>query len=326
MNKTQIIEDIHTLVSHNVIGDLQLMSRYKGFRGELFLNELFKTKKDRELYEGGMIISTNKSAASSLDDAVYINIVDKAKYNDNYIEIFRLLSTLDFKSMYLIVYDTDYLINTDVMIYEDETIAFDIPKMDVKLYDLNTNSFSEANDGIVTITNEFENQSKRNKNTYTITEDSKIWLIDELSAFDENELYHLFMTRLILDGYIGFSKVKGKPSDIDLITKKNENFSLIEVKEKDLPKQAKKGFGLDVPRLKDFDRISKSTGLPYFLIVREVDNQTDRNFLGWKYINITDFIEDVKGEAEVEGGTGMRSSYSNNPTLICSYEKFQDIK
>lgn len=32
MNKTQIIEDIHTLVSHNVIGDLQLMSRYKGFR------------------------------------------------------------------------------------------------------------------------------------------------------------------------------------------------------------------------------------------------------------------------------------------------------
>lgn len=289
------------------------------------MNELFKTKKDRELYEGGMIISTNEAAASSLDDAVYINIVDKTKYNDNYIGIFRLLSTLEFKSMYLIVYDTDDLINTDVMIYEDETIAFDIPKMDVKLYDLNTHSFSEVTEGIGTITNEFKNQPKRNKNTHPISGNTKVWLIDELSAFDENELYHLFMTRLILDGYIGFSKVKGKPSDIDLITKRNGHYSLIEVKEKDVAKK-KKGFGLDTPRIKDFDRILKATGLPYFLIVREVDNQTDRNFLGWKYINITDFIEDVKDEAEVEGGTGMRSEYSSNPTLICSYEKFQDIK
>ena len=325
MNKTQIIEDIHQLVSHNVIGDIQLMNRYKGFRGELFLNELFKTKEDRELYEGGIIISTNESGASSLDDAVYINIVDKKVYNDNYIEIFRLLSTLEFKSMYLIVYNTNQLINTDVMIYDDETIAFNVPEMIVNLYDLETNSFSEVNDGIVTLTNEYENQPIRKKNSYPIKEDSKNWLVNELSTFDENELYQLFMSRLILDGYIGFSKVKGKPSDIDLITKKNGQYSLIEVKEKDVPKKAKKGFGLDVPRIQDFDRISKATGLPYYLIVREIDNQTNRNLLGWKYINITDFIEDIKNEAEVEGGTGMRSTYSSNPTLICSYEKFQDI-
>lgn len=325
MNKTQIIEDIHRLVSYNVIGDKQLMSRYKGFRGELFLNKLLTFKKDRELYEGGMIISTDESAKSSLDDAVYINIVDKTKYNDTYLEIFRLLSTLKFKSMYLIVYDTFKLINTPVMIYDDETVAFDVPEMVVMYYDSASNTFSETDEGILGITNEFENQSVRYKNTHPIEDSSEKWLQTELSNFEEKELYQLFMTRLILDGYTGFGKKKGKPSDIDLITKKNGLYSLIEVKEKDLPKQAKKGFGLDVPRLNDFIRITEATGLPYYLIVREIDNQTDRNFKAWKYISIKDFAEDVSEQDTVTGGTGMRSVNSVNPTLICSYEKFKDI-
>lgn len=325
MNKVQILEDIHRLVSHNVIGDKQLMNRYKGFRGEMFLNQTIGNKPYRELLEGGLIVSTDPSYESSLDHSIYINIVEKYTYTSSYDDIYRLLSPLNFNKMYLIIYDRNILNTSPVMIYPNESVSFDVPEMTIYEYNCTSYIFEPKTDGLNQILNNFNTIPNRKKNTYPISVDTKNWLIDALSPFEENELYQLFMTRLILDGYIGFSKKKGKPSDIDLITKRNGKYSLIEVKEKDVPKRAKKGFGLDTPRIGDFDRISKATGLSYYLIVREIDNQTNRNLLGWKYINITDFIEDVKKDTEVEGGTGMRSAYSDNPTLICSYDKFQDI-
>ena len=63
--KNEIIGHIHTLVSNNVIGDKQAMSRYKGFRGELFLDSYMKEKyPSRQYFEGGMIISQDSVQTS----------------------------------------------------------------------------------------------------------------------------------------------------------------------------------------------------------------------------------------------------------------------
>ena len=166
---------------------------------------------------------------------------------------------------------------------------------------------------------------KRGKNQYAIEPACKEWLIAHLSPFSEKQLLKIYMDRLFFDGFIGFSKDKGKSSDIDLIViRPSGEYRFIEIKEKDLPR-SKQGFGLDVPRIKDMERIQEQSSIEYHLVVRHINNQKDRELIGWKYIAINDFINDVKGNKAVEGGTGMRSSNSSNPTLICSLNKFSNL-
>jgi hypothetical protein len=110
-----------------------------------------------------------------------------------------------------------------------------------------------------------------------------------------------------LDGFIGYGYNKGKMSDIDLIAKKGDKFELIEIKEKDLAKKAKGSFGLDIPRIIDLEKISIKSNIPYFIIVRYVNNQQERKLLSWKYTDINSFIKDVDGDKSVKGGTGDRS-------------------
>ena len=166
----------------------------------------------------------------------------------------------------------------------------------------------------------------RSRNRFEIEKETFDWLLRNLSEFSQPQLLKIYMNRLILDGFIGFGKQKGKPSDIDMIVKNSAGkFSFIEIKEKDLPKRNKKGFGLDVPRLKDMLRISEHTGLNYFLIIREVNNQTDRELVGYKFISVKDFAEDVSDSKTVIGGTGMRAESTQNDTLICSYDLFHNL-
>jgi hypothetical protein len=54
----------------------------------------------------------------------------------------------------------------------------------------------------------------------------------------------------------------------------------MEIKEKDRAK-SKEGFGMDTARLADMLYISDKLKLPYYYIVKEVDNQKDRNFIDW---------------------------------------------
>ena len=147
-----------------------------------------------------------------------------------------------------------------------------------------------------------------------------------LKEFDREQLLHMYLNRLFLDGFIGFLKEKGKPSDIDFILKRPDNkFVLVEVKEKDLPKGGKIGFGLDVSRLNDFIRIQTNSEFKCVLVVRQVNNQTQRNFVSWKYITISDFNADVKNQNTIAGGNGMRAENTDNPTLICSLGLFKDL-
>lgn len=92
-----------------------------------------------------------------------------------------------------------------------------------------------------------------------------------------------------------------------------------------MPKRSKKGFGLDEPRIKYFLRISEQTGLDYYLVVRHINNQTDRELLGYRYISIKDFAENVEGSETVIGGTGMRGISTVNETKICDYDLFHKL-
>lgn len=326
MEKNEIIENIHTLVSNNVIGDKQAMSRYKGFRGELFLESYLEGKyPSRKYFEGGMIISSN-SSESSLDNSMYISVLNKNEYTSDYVQIFAYLSAIGFEEMILILYDEQKLEMKPVMVFDSSSISLPVPEMTIYHFSPIDKKFNRALEDISGVLNFFDSKAVRSRNKHEISTQTFDWLQNNLSEFSQSKLLKIYMNRLILDGFIGFGKKKGKPSDIDMIVKKpSGKFSLIEVKEKDLPKKNKKGFGLDVPRLDDIMRISRQTGLDYFLIVREINNQTDRELLGYKFISIKDFETDVQKSETVTGGTGMRSESTINKTLICSYHLFSDL-
>lgn len=318
--KKDLLDHLHTVVSNNVLGDKQLMNRYKGFRSELFFEEKIKNI-DVELFEGGNIISKS-SEDTSLNDAIYFTLIPISIPIDSYQKIYHELSKIGFDTMYIIQYHDNWSLK-NVMIFEAGVISLPVPEFTI--YQYQNNSFTKK-ENINVLTNEFKSLPNRGKNSYSISKDSYKWLHRELDQFSIDSILQIYVTRLLFDGYIGFGKEKGKPSDIDFILKnKNGEYRLLEIKEKDLPKKSKKGFGLDVPRIHDFQHIQKITGLKYYLVVREIKDQDSREFKAWKTITIDNFIEDVKKDSTVEGGTGMRSSNSRNPTLICSYSKFQDF-
>ncbi|MFC0776587.1 hypothetical protein [Flavobacterium sp. HJSW_4] len=325
MEKKDILEGIHMLVSNNVIGDKQLASRYKGFRGELFLENYLTSKyPNYKQMEGGIIISKD-SNESSLDNSLYLSIIPEEDFDGSYVEVFSFLSKLNFQKMYLISY-TDNWKELPVMKYANENISLNVPDIIIHEFDTDTNTFKTTSNNIEEITDFFTTIENRKKNSYPILESTKQWLIDNLEPFSTSQLIKIYLNRLFLDGYLGFGKEKGKPSDIDMIVKTSENvYRLIEVKEKDLPKFAKKGFGLDVPRLNDLVRISYETQLEYYLIVRQINNQTERELVAWKFIKIDSFFDNVKEDQTVIGGTGMRSINSKNETLICDYNLFNNL-
>ena len=325
MTIENLIEGIHTLVSHNVIGSKQALSRYMGFRAELFFEDyLVQRYSQYRILDGGIIISKD-SAISSLDNSVYITVVsqDAADYAD----LYKSLSAVGFKQMFIVLYTDDSFSSRNVMEFRDGAISLNVPALTVKQFNIDSGEFDLASEDITVITGLFKKNTERGKSRYPVSPESGKWLMDNLKFFSYSQLLKIYMTRLLFDGFIGFGLQKGKPSDIDFILRRPDGrFRLLEIKEKDLTKNNTIGFGLDVPRLEDLARISNTTGIDYFLVVRQINNQTDREFVSWKKISIKDFEDGVEGAAKVKGGTGMRSIYSHNDTLICPLELFDTLQ
>ena len=101
---------------------------------------------------------------------------------------------------------------------------------------------------------------------------------------------------------------------------------MLEVKEKDLSKREPRGFGMDIRRIRHMRKLSRFLELPFLYVVRQVNNQTERLHMGWHYIEIEDFHANTKDLAPIEGGFGMRSVHSSNPTKVCPFEHFNNFE
>ncbi len=325
MTNEEILNNLHTVVSHNVIGDKQCFARYKGFRSELFIHSEVSKNPESQLLKGGVFISMNPDSSSSLDECIYYVIVNNEVSIIDYIPIFSKIKRLNPQHMFIVRYSNKFEIKS-VMTYKDITVSLPVPDFQIYEFNKSDEKFELKGNDIRMLKDCFTEEIERKRNSYPVYDSTKEWLIDNIKNVDNSVLLDLYVDRLIFDGFLGFSIIKGKPSDIDLISKRADGINFIEIKEKDLPKKAKQGFGLDIPRIKDFQRIQQTTGCKYYLFVRQIDNQTDRNLIQWRYILIEDFIKNIKDQIPVEGGTGMRSINSSNPTLICGLEKFKDAK
>ena len=78
-------------------------------------------------------------------------------------------------------------------------------------------------------------------------------------------------------------------------------------------------------RLADILEIQNKTQVPFYYIVKEVDNQTDRNFIAWRAISFTEFQKCCDVKNIKEGGAGMGSLSDSYPTVMVAFEKFKTM-
>lgn len=317
-----ILECLHQLIANNVIGDKQYDSRYKGFRGEMSFYERCRSN-GTLLYSGGYLLPTT-AGAETTQRPIYFTVTSDPP-DEVYKKIYSSIGRLECTALYFIQYDNTADPSSWPMVdIMGNGIPLPLPEMKTWLFDVKSSEFK------LSVITEFIDQylptSRPNKTRYPIEARMMQGHISNLIEFHPDDLLSLYVQRLVFDGMIGFGRVRGIPSDIDGIVCKNNNPEyLLEIKEKDLSKREPRGFGMDLHRIESLRKISMLTGLPYYYVVRQVDNQTDRKFLQWLCIEMGKFVDCVKNYDPIEGGTGMRSEYSNNPTRVCPQEKFKII-
>lgn len=302
----------------NIIHDNAYKTRMNGFASEVFFDR-YLTGRQITRYHGGYLVPVRKHTAA-LTDFVYFTSISSADDPADYLPVYQALLPLQPICQFLIVYENGRFAEQTMI--EAGGRQFPLPVWQV--YRFENGVFSSESGGIQALTNLFDDSVQQ-----PVLKKVSAFQIDaarnNLAFLHKQELMHLYVERLLFDVLIGRRKVKGVPTDIDCIVRQpgTEQLVLIEVKEKDVARTIT-GFGLDEHRMQAMKQISDLTGLRYTLVVRHIRNQKDRAFIGWKRIEINTFMQH-RHPVPVEGGKGMRSMDSHNPTYICPVGYFKEI-
>jgi hypothetical protein len=319
--KTKLLDSLHILLSNNVIGTKQYNSRYIGFRSELQTLQ-FLRKKGKDLIEGAYLIPMKKHMELFECPSILFMVGNNNQISD-YNNIFLQLSRIRFESMYFISISE----NTDDWVYDqidginEEVI---IPQCTVYGFDEITSKLEPIGRDLTVISNKFRTIGRRTP-LEKISENVELKFKDQLGDFDIAELTLLYTERFIFDGLIGFGSERGIPTDIDGIVREESEFTLLEIKEKDVSKREPVGFGMDVRRISQLKGICRRTSMPLEVVIRQIKDQTSRDFMQYMRIDFYDFYKQTSNTPKIEGGHGMRSEKSSNPTQICPFVHFSAI-
>jgi len=311
-------------LKHNLYGNNEDLfnkayrNRFIGFRSEA---EFKKDFKGEIFYDGGFILPAQDSKAT-LHAPVYFTVSDDDPRNYN--SLYKELSKFRFAKMLFVKYG-----NKDIRTWKTQdllNIGNPLPIPEFEVFEYTNKGMVSTRSGISCLTGLFADKANPYKSPFDIEDRIKKECFDMLSTYHTKELVKIYTERLVFDGYLGYSKYRGIPSDIDLITLKNEKYYLLEVKEKDLSKGRNPGFGMDVRRMNDLETLQISTGLRFVYIVKHVNNQTERKKVGWYQISLASFIKHTVGNKHINGGAGMASVSDQHSTLVCKLHHFKTIK
>ena len=327
--KANILYDLHNLICHNVIGDKQYNNRYNGFTAELDFYDWFSKNRNSELVDGGMFLPLRRTA-NPFEDSIYFTSSEHAP--EKYTGIYHSASKLARKGQFFIKYDASTPFadwDREELFSSTENgqanqIFFHIPPFEVYIFDAEKKAFSISSMDKITklFTRERHTLPKK-----VIPEKLKNGFIEKFDSFDSRSLIKLYLERLFFDGYLGLSYTRGAPLDIDsFVYGKNGKLLLLEIKEKDISKRAPKGFGMDVRRIQSLNTLSEAFDTKALYIVRHVNNQADRILVDWRIISMDKFRQLVEFNPVVQGGFGLRSQNSDNPTRVCEFEHFILLK
>ena len=319
--KHDLIDNLHLLLEMNVIGSKQYNSRYIGFRSELQTLD-FLDKSGRELI-GGVYIIPMQNGKEIFASPSILFMVGKGLPTEQHATLFDRLSRIQLEEMYFVSLIEDCK-NWDNGIVDGFNTPILIPKCNLFSFDDDSKKFNSLGDDLGHIANSFK-PIRRRLPMEQISEDIASKFKIQLGDFKTDDLSIMYVERFIFDGLIGFGRERGIPTDIDSIECIGDEFMLLEIKEKDVSKRTPVGFGMDVRRIQQLRTICRRTSLPLTLVVRQVENQKERIFMNYQTIDFYEFYKQTKNTQHIDGGHGMRSESSYNPTQICPLEFFQTL-
>ena len=317
----ELIDSLHSLLEINVIGNKQYKSRYIGFRSELqTLN--FLEKGGRKLI-GGVYIIPTRNGKEIFECESILFMVGYGEPTEMHRLLFEKLSRMNLEKMFFVSASESYN-SWKLGAVDGFEKSLLIPKCDVFCFDDISTSFEPMGSDLGNIAKLFK-PIKRRAPLEAIDSIIVNKFKQELSIFKSEDLSILYIERFIFDGLIGFGRERGIPTDIDSIEIFENEFILLEIKEKDVSKRQPVGFGMDVRRIQQLKTICRRTSLPLTLVIRQVENQQDRTFMNYQAINFYEFFKRTKNTRHIDGGHGMRSEGSYNPTQICPLEFFYTL-
>lgn len=329
--KELILESLHLLLSHNVIGDKQYRNRYNGFTAELdFMRWYREHRPTDKLVAGGMFVPT-VPGSDPFNSSVYLTVSTDSP--ERYIELYRLGSPLASSGLFFISYNeaipVDQWSMQSVFLSRKlsgirEEIVLPVPNYSAYKFTLepglfHKTSLDELQDSFALIKTELPEKK--------IPEDLKRHFIEKFTQFELADLIELYVNRLFFDGYISLLRERGSPLDVDAFAsaRGGSGMTLLEIKEKDVSKREPRGFGMDVRRIDSLTLMERTFKSPAVYVVRHINNQKERVFKEWVYIRMAEFRKKVEGNAVIQGGHGMRATNSVNPTLVCDYRYFKSF-
>ena len=297
-------------------------NRILGFRSEIEFERLQVNNRARVL-QGGWLLSRQKDKRC-LEDSVYFTI--SSDNPEQYIKLYALLERLNLTKRYFIKYtftENPQEWQSSNLFDNQNYITFP----SYSCFEFIDGKFLEVTNGDYGLAPLLQLYSKnigpRYKATYQFKSAPLNFASKHLGDSSIEELQQILANRFIFDGLIGFTRTRGIPTDIDLVILRDDKLIFIEVKEKDKAKTVV-GFGMDIPRLEDIINIAHRLGIEYYYVVKEVNNQTDRVFVGWWVIEIKDFYKVTNGGVIFEGGTGMATGMnSSHPTVVAPIHSFK---
>lgn len=315
---------MHILLSYNVIGDIQYKNRYNGFNGEIDFLNWFRAKRSTPTCEGGVFIPLIDTD-DSFEEAIYVLVVP-TPILDIHSKQLQAAKPLSKRGQYLVSYDSNEHIEDWNYLKVEGLTDKSIPyPSSLKIFTLLENSLTELS--ISELKDRTGIKSAFNKKA-NINDSLKLHFINKLIQYDYEDILNTYLTRFILDGIFTRTNTnrevqRGAPLDVDyFVFGKNEKWNILEIKEKDLSTNG--CFGMDVRRINSLQKLAKTFSTKAFYIVRKINNQIDRKFVTWRIISMDNF-DKFASRNTVEGGTGMRSTKSSNPTRLCKESRFKDM-
>lgn len=297
----QLLNDLHRVLSTSIANIRLHKARSIGFKNELEFDKLISPNANNYL-EGGQCLFPHLTTPAT--DIVYITVStqDYARY----IDFYKILSRLPIISnLFYIKVDPINSGNWTTVPYNiknnsNQKVQVDIisPKFDIFKYDRTGFTASTTTD-FRSLFGTTTPRVAKNKPDY----------MQYMSSYDLDEIAHIYANRCILDVLL-IDKRKGM-IDFDKIYFDGNNYHCIETKEKDPgnkqtypTNQAKWFFGWDSRRITWYLYLRLALNLNTYYILREVNNQTSRNFVAWKQISLDNFLKSVDYLSELAGGGG----------------------
>lgn len=314
----KLVDNLYKILTSSIANTRFFNARSKGFRAEIDYATKIKGE-GTEFLDAGQFVVSNKGKDESPENCLFYMTVTTDD-RERYLNFYEMLSQMpETRNLFFIeVGNQDTWTQRDILIKDDlnrERITTSILKPSFTVYRFNDgawipSSFDEIKELIIKSNGDRIAKNKEN-------------LLSYLLDYSIDDLISVYCNRYVLDVELGGYN-KGM-MDFDLIVIENGKYIAIETKEKDpmgkrdFPNDERQwAFGWDSRRIGWYMHLKMDVGLDTRYVIREVNNQTDREFVKWKKIDLERFRRCASWLAERAGGGG-------GGTISAPYNAFDDI-